>query len=170
MKSNLLLVIVAAILGGVLVRECFPRTVKAPIPVPSIITVHDTVHDTVRIAPPKLPPMPNIVMRVTLHTPSQIPVNVVAAERPNLWPILGLTIGGSRGDTSHTTTFSLRSGQIATSSIWTPGPLRGVWADSTMTPKLDFGAPLMPQDVSLWTKVKWTSIGIASCYVARKLQ
>lgn len=166
MRSDLLLAGLSVILGGVLAHECFPREVKQEIPVPSIVTVHDTVHDTIRIRPPKLPPAPNLVLRVTFHTPVQIPVNVVAAERPNLWPILNLRIGASRGDTSLMTTYSLRSGQIAESRIWTPGPLRGAWADSTMTPKLDFGAACSDRGTGLWTKVKWTAVG----YLGRTIQ
>lgn len=162
MKQDLVLPIIALVAGALLARECFPRREEVPIPVPTIVTVQDTIHDTVRIAPPRLPPTPNIVIRVTLHTPSQIPVNVVAAERPNLWPILNLTVGASRGDTSRTTTFSLRSGQIATSSVWTPGPLEGAWADSTMTPKLSFGEPLKPRGASLWEKSKLVLGGIGT--------
>lgn len=165
MKQSLLLAVLAAVLGGVLVRECFPRTIQGPIPVPTIVTVHDTTHDTVRIAPPKLPPMPNLVMRVTFHTPIQIRVDAPPEERSPLWPVLNAQIGKSRGDTSQVITFSLRSGQTAVSKIWTPAPLRAIYADTTATPRLDFYEPELRRAVSLWTKVKWTSVGFGLCRV-----
>lgn len=158
MKQNLALVLFAVVLGGVLARECFPRTIEI-LSAPVIQTVYDTVYDTVRVPllPPKLPQQPNYVLRVTTNLAPVVPT--YAIERPNLWPILNATIGGSRGDTSRMTTINLSSGQTATSLVWTAGPLTGVWADTTPKPRIVFGNYSPRKGLSLWTKLKWGGIG-----------
>ncbi len=168
MKSELMIASLAAILGGVAVRECFPRTKEVLKPVPSIVTVHDTVRDTVRLKGPRVVTTDtiNIVERITIHDTVQVNVGADTSSRQPLWPVLNAQIGKSRGDTSLVTTFSLRSGKPATSRIWTPGPLKSIWVTEGETPRLDFYEPEAKPRISLWTKGKWAAVG----YVAKTLQ
>jgi hypothetical protein len=168
MKSELVVAVLAAVLGGVAVRECFPRTKEVLKPVPSIVTIHDVVHDTVRLKGPKTVTTDtiNLIVRVTIHDTVQINVGADTSARQPLWPILNVQIGKSRGDTSQVTTFSLRSGQTAVSRVWTPGPVKSIWVVDNQTPRMDFYDPPASPSVSLWTKGKWTAVG----YAARTLQ
>lgn len=172
MKGAIVIAALAAVLGGALTRECFPKREEVLKPVPTIVTVYDTVRDTVRLRGPRVVTTDTvqIVIRQTVHDTVQINVGCDTLERPPLWPVLNAQIGKSRGDTSRVTTFSLRSGRPTVSRIWTPGPLRSLWADTTGTPRMDFYDPPKPPGVSLWTKVKWTVIGYGSCTLVNSVR
>jgi len=97
----------------------------------------------------------------------QINVNVVdTTERLPIWPVLNAQIGKSRGDTSLTTTFSLRSGKTVESRIWTPGPLKSLWADSSGTPRMDFYDP-PAEKKQILPKLLWAGIGFGICKIAQ---
>lgn len=172
MKQAAMTAILAAVLGGIVVRECFPRREQVIKPVPQIVTVHDTVKVPVQIKGPRVVTTDTVqlIIRETIHDTVQLNVNADSAQRPALWPVLNAQIGKSRGDTSQVITFSLRSGQTAVSKLWTPAPLRGIYADTTPTPRLDFFEPLQPRAVSLLTKIKWSSVGYAACRLREELR
>lgn len=153
----------------VLTRSFLPRTVQSPPPAPLIVTVHDTLHDTLRISVPKPVPGPTLTIRVTVHDTTYLNIGAEPAERTNIWPVLTVDVGRKVGDTTTINTFSLRSGAGGTAKVYTAGPLLGVWADSTATPRYLFGPPPAPRRVSLWTKLEWGGIGYGSCTVVSGL-
>lgn len=157
------------ILVAILSREILPKHVRDPAPPPIITTVHDTIHDTLRIRVPKPVPGPTLTIRETIHDTTFIQIGPAPEQRTNIWPVLTVDVGKKVGDTTRITTFSLRSGQGASSQIYTGGPLLGVWADSVGTPRVLFGTPPQPASVSFWTKVKWGGLGYASCEVVNGL-
>jgi hypothetical protein len=138
--------------------------VQPPIPVPVIVTVHDTVKtpvDTIFLHGPKVVTTDTVelVITQTLHDTVQIPVNNPdTLARPPIWPILALVVGEGRGDTTRVATMALRSGRTMTSTLWTPGPLHGVWADTSGTPRLSFYLP-SGCAVALADKLKYGAIG-----------
>jgi hypothetical protein len=169
--KQLLPILGVAVLAGFLTREFFPKHVREEVPVPHIVVVKDTVHDTLRLERvtqgPKVVTTDTVqlIIRQTLHDTITIRLGPTPEERTNVWPILALEVGRKRGDTTTVTTFSLRTAQGSIAKAWTPGPLKGIWADSTPTPRLDFWPPPEPYRVSLWTKVKWSAFGFGACTV-----
>ena len=164
--KGLALPAITAIATALVMRQCTP---VPQIPVPQIVTVHDTVRDTVRLRGPKIVTTDTVhlVIRETLHDTVQINVNVVdTTERLPIWPVLNAQIGKSRGDTSLTTTFSLRSGKTVESRIWTPGPLKSLWADSSGTPRMDFYDP-PAEKKQILPKLLWAGIGFGICKIAQ---
>ena len=138
--------LVAAALGAALALLLWPSPPEPPIPLPVIVTHYDTVRtppESVFIHGPKVVTTDtvNLVETVTLHDTVTVYVGPDTTQRPALWPILSLTVGAKRGDTTRAATFSLRSGLTTTSSLWTPGPLAGVWADSSGVPRMQFYPP-----------------------------
>lgn len=171
MKQTIILVLLAVILGGVLARELFPRREQVLKPVPQIVTVHDTVHTPANLKTVEVftTDTVKIVISETLHDVPQMLVDVDTESRRHVWPILNVQIGESRGDTSQVTTFSLISGGIGVSKIWTPGPLKAMWVDSTQTPRMSFYEPPIPPGVSLGTKIKWGGVGAGAAILLRGL-
>lgn len=171
--KNVLMVLAAAAIGAGLVLLLKPST-HAPIPVPVIHTVYDTVKvpvPSVVLQGPEVVTTDTIrlVEHVTLHDTVQIPVNNPdTTARPALWPILALTVGEHRGDTTRAATYSVRSGKTTTSALWTPGPLQGGWADSTGTPRFSFYQPPVCT-VSLTDKGKYGAIGAGLIELGRLL-
>lgn len=162
--------VVTAALAGLLTRECFPVKENVPVPVPTIVTVHDTVKTFVKIQGPKVVTTDTVqlVSHTVLHDTVQIPVNVPDTNmRPHLWPVLSAMIGEARGDSSRTLTFSLRSGKTEEATVWTPGALKSIWADSGGVPRMDFYPPPKPYSVSIWTKAKWLVIGAGTFFVIK---
>ena len=155
-------------IGAVIAFFLIPRKTVIK-PIPQIVTVHDTVRDTVRLRGPRVVTTDTVhlIVRVTLHDTVQIPVNADSAQRPHLWPVLNAQIGKSRGDTSLTTTFSLRSGKTVESRIWTPGPLKSIWADSSGTPRMDFYPPMTQKTFGLVPKLLWSGIGFGVCRITK---
>jgi hypothetical protein len=151
----------------VLTREFLPRTVKGPPPVPMIVTVRDTVRNTMYVRAPRRVTTDTVqlVIRETVHDTSYVNVGPTPAERTNIWPVVGLEVGRKVGDTTTVSTFSLRTAQGSVARVYTAGPLLGIWADSSPTPRLLFGPPPQPARVSFWTKVKWGGIGYGGCAV-----
>ena len=146
-----------------------PRYHSLTRPVPQIVTVYDTVRDTVKLRGPKVVTTDTlrVIEKVIFHDTVQVQVPADTGRRPVLWPVLNAQIGKSRGDTTTTTTFSLRSGRTVESRIWTPGPLKSLWADSTGTPRLDFYEPNTPKGTSTLTKLLWSGIGFGVCKLAQ---
>lgn len=169
MKQQALTLLVVAVLVAVLTHEFWARHVETIKPVPQITTVYDTVKTVVTLQGPKIVTTDTIRIKetVTLHDTVQIYVGADTSQRPPLWPVLNATIGQSRGDTSLTTTFNLRSGKTEVTKWWTPGPLKGIYADSSGSPRMDFWPPPEPATVSLGTKIKWTLIGGGLCFAAK---
>ena len=171
--KNAVMILVAALIGAGLVWLLKPAK-QVPIPVPTIHTVYDTVRtppDTVVLRGPKVVTTDTVelVNRQTLHDTVQIAVNNPdTTARPNLWGILSLTVGKNRGDTTRTATFSVRSGKTTTSTVWTPGPLQGAWADSSGTPRLNFYPPPVCT-VSLRDEGKYGLIGAGVIELGRLL-
>jgi len=160
--------LIALLAGGALTYLvfCVQRPGK---PVPQIVTVYNTVHDTVRLEGPSIVTTDTlqIVEQVTLHDTVQILIPADTARRPMLWPVLNVQVGRSRGDTTTSTTFSLRSGRSVVSRIWTPGPLKSLWADSSGTPRMDFYPSVEPKGISAATKGLWAAIGFGVCKLAK---
>lgn len=171
MKKNIAAVIGLIVLTVVLTREFLPRTVKGPPPIPTIVTVHDTVHDTLEVQTPAEATTDTVqlVIRETIHDTTYINVGPDPATRTAIWPAISLEVGPKVGDTTTVNTFELRSGRGATARVYTPGPLLGMWADSSATPRLTFGPPPAPPSVSFWTKLKWGGIGYGACTVVNGL-
>jgi hypothetical protein len=159
------------VLVAFLTREFLPKQIHGPAPTPRIITIRDTIHDTLVIRQPRRVTTDTVqlVVRMTIHDTTFINVGCNPVDRTNLWPVVALDVGKKVGDTTTVNTFSLRTGQGGTSRIYTPGPLLGVWADSTPSPRLLFGPPLKPATVSFWTKVKWAGVGWGACTVTNSL-
>lgn len=135
---------------------------------PLIVTVFDTTHDTLRLWVPLPAPKrsgPNLVISQAVHDTVNINAGEKPAERTNVWPVTSLTVGRKVGDTTVANTFSLRTGQGGVSRFYTTGPLLSMWADSTATPRLEFGPPPRPAHVSLWTKITWGTLGYGGCKV-----
>lgn len=157
------------LLTVILTREFLPRRVEGPPSPPRIVTVRDTVRDTLRLSVPKPGKVTTdtlqIVIRETIHDTTVIQIGPTPEERTNVWPVLAVTVGKKVGDTTTVTTFGLRTGQGAVAKLWTPGPLLGLWVDSTATPRIDFGPPPRPSRTTFFEKVKWAAIGAGSYMV-----
>lgn len=127
-------------------------------PVPYIVTVHDTIHDTLRIKGPKVVTTDTVqlVIQQTIHDTIVMPTGS--------WLIAWAEIGAKRGDTSVVGTTDGR--RAAVSRIWTPGPLKSIWADTSATPRMDFYAPQAAPKTSLWAKLKWSAVGYGVCTIA----
>lgn len=161
----LALVVIGAVLGHLL----FPSHLPAPPPL--ITRIVDTVPDTIRLAPPPAPRAgsPNLVIRETHHDlvtiaapgPGIRPLVLVVPDttRPRLYPLLSLLVGRGVGDTTRVTTFGLQRGDGVTSQIYTPGPLKAVWADSSGTPRFDW-YPAPAPGCELGCKLKLVGAGV----------
>lgn len=171
LSGEMVTVLVAVGLAMVVGHELFPRVEETIKPIPHIVTEYDTVHTIVTVAGPKVVTTDtvNIIQKVTLHDTVQVYLGADTTKRQNIWPVLSVTIGKSRGDTSHTTTFSLRSGKTVESELFTPGPLKSLWADSTGTPRMDFYDPPPPFHTSSLTKGLWAVIGFGACWASERV-
>ena len=171
MKQALGILLAAAIGAGAV---WWLRPTPHPLaPPPVIVTHYDTTRappDSVFIKGPKTVTTDTVqlIETVTLHDTVTVYVGADTTQRPAIWPILSVTVGKARGDTTRTATFSLRSGVTTTSSIWTPGPLRGAWTDSVGVPRLDFYPPVVCA-ATFGEKVKYGAIGAGVITLGRLL-
>lgn len=161
----------ALLVLGFLAGAAIVRRSKPPIPIPTIVTVYDTVPDTLELPPRRIVTTDTVqlVIRETVYETTYVNVGCVPEERTPIWPVLSVQAGRFRGDTTVATTFSLRTGQGAVSRIWTPGPIRSVWVDSSATPRFEFGEFPAPHRTSTLTKVLWASVGFGACRLTRGL-
>lgn len=156
----------AAIVLIVGVRELFPKRerVQIEIPVPTIVAVHDTVHDTLEIKQPAV--VTTDTLQLLVQQTVYDTVIILSMVTDSVWPILSAQFGQNRGDTSKVVTFNLLTGQPALSRIWTPGPVRSIWASSNGYPRIDFyEPPVIPAGSSFWRDVKIFGGGFASCTI-----
>lgn len=155
-----------AVLTVVVVRGFFWPAPPPP-PIPRIVTVYDTIYDTLRIVAPRRTTTDTVqlVTRQTVYDTVYLNLGCDPAQRSAVWPILSVEAGKKVGDTTVVSSFSLRTGEGAVSRIWTPGPLLGVWSDTTATPRITFGPPPAPRRTPFLTKLTWAGVGYASCSV-----
>ena len=162
LSSNLLIILIL-IAGVILGRVFFPRKVEIGRNIPTIITKFDTVrttwHDTVRVNHFTTDTF-NLVIHQTIH--DTVVINVTDA-RSNIWPVVSFRV--INRDSANVRTFSLRSGNGATSTIYTPGPLNNLLIDSTPTPHMTFG--IYPVNhTSTLTKLFYSSLGYGLCSIS----
>lgn len=153
-SSTLILLLLGIILG----RMLFPKTVTVGRIIPTIITKRDTVkvpwkqtiyHTTTDTF--------NLIVHETIH--DTVVVNVTT-NKPILWPVIGYT--QLKSDTASVRTFELASGRGAVLTVYTPGPLIGLYADSTSAPQMSFGV-YPTNHVSTVKKLFYGGLGILLC-------
>lgn len=149
-------------LGLVLGRLLFPKTVTVGREIPTIVTQHDTVRvPWERVVHRTTTDTFNLVVRETIHDTVVINVHDSTTK---LWPIVGFT--QLKRDTANVRTFELTSGRGAVLTVYTPGPLTGIYADSTPAPQMNFGTwPV--QSTSTFKKLFYGSLGFGVCRVLR---
>ncbi len=120
--------VILGVIGILLVRQFFPRTVEISTP-PIIRTVRDTVRtlDTAWVVKLRTKTDTLYRERITVTLPETVYV------APRLWGLTALNVAPQRGDTTVAQGFSIEpgdSGQLLTMDWrvqwWTPGPLRGL--------------------------------------------
>ena len=143
-KTTLLLALGLAIVGALMLRSLFPRTVVG---VPRIVTQYDTVRvvdfDTAWVERVRSETTTvNVVERVTVTMPET--VYVVPAIRA----ITTVAMGKRVGDSTRIGGFEfepLDSGYVHRSwqaLVYTAGPLRTLWLDEAGKPQLTFYDPI----------------------------
>jgi len=151
---------VLLIVGAILGRNLFPRTIKVGRDVPVIVTKYDTVkttfRDTVKLTKFTTDTF-NLVIHQTIH--DTVVINVTD-NRPRLWPIISYIAVNKT--TANVRTFDLRSGIGATSEIYTPGPLSALVAADSATPHITFG--IYPEyHTSTLSKLLYVAGGYGLC-------
>lgn len=153
-------ILITLLLGAILGRVLFPRTILEERKIPVIVTKYDTVKTTwQRVVHHTTTDTFNLVIRETIH--DTVVVNVTD-NRPKLWPVIGYT--QLKRDTASVRTFELTSGRGAALTVYTPGPLIGLYADSIPAPQMNFGTYPTPH-VSTVKKLFYGGLGYLLCKV-----
>lgn len=157
-----LLLVLILVVGAVLGRSFFPKTVEIGRNIPTIVTKHDTVHttwtkhDTVKVEHFTTDTF-NLIVRQTIY--DTVVINV-SDNKPDVWPLLSYrTINR---DSAYVRTFDLRTGYGAASTIYTPGPLNTLVTGSFPTPNMTFGT-YPSNHTSGLTKILYTGLGFGLC-------
>lgn len=152
--------LIILLLGVIVGRILFPKTVTVGRVIPTIITKYDTVQTRWRdIVHRTTTDTFNLVVKETIH--DTVVINVTE-NRPALWPVL-LYEQSSR-DTAMLRTFDLQSGRGASLKIFTPGPITGLYADSIARPSMNFGVWPVAHTSTI-KKLFYGSLGYAACKV-----
>lgn len=179
MKQTLIVGLVLLVLGGVLTRTLFPKTVTKATP-PRIVTQWDTVEKletkwvTKEIERIKWDTV--YLERVVTARPETV---VVATMRP-ISGLRYLIVGEKVGDSTTALGFTAKANPQDSSSIlvemwqtrwWTAGPLRSVSLD-TMPPRIAFyPAPEEEKNCGWWCKTKLVlgsaGVGYGVCTLAQ---
>lgn len=164
--SPSLIIVIFLVVGIILGRSLFPRTIDTSRNIPVIVTKFDTVKvkwtDTVKIDHFTTDTF-NLVIHQTIHDTTVINVSSDTSSRPKLWPIL--SFGYLTKDTANVRTFDLRTGRGASSVIYTPGPVDAIVADSFPTPHMTFGT-YPTNNVSLVKKLLYGTVGYGLCSIS----
>lgn len=171
MKRDLLLIAIITLVVFFTTREFFPKVVEKQA-VPVIRTVYDTVPTLPEWYADSLPLWKKrkhttdtleVVIRETVVDTQYIPVNAPPDERPNLWPVLSYRGGSRFGDTAVVSSFDVRTGRLGVSTVFIPGILTSIEADSNASPKFTFAPFPELKKPSLFYKLKMVAIGFGAC-------
>lgn len=161
--SSTLLFILILIVGAILGRSLFPKTINTGRVIPQIVTKFDTVrtiwHDTVKVNHFTTDTF-NLIIHQTIH--DTVVINVTD-NRPNIWPLISYHTVNK--DSANVRTFDLRTGRGASSTIYTPGPINTIVTDSFPTPHMTFGT-YPTNSVSLIKKLLYGGVGYGLCSIS----
>lgn len=168
--------IILGILGiSLLVREVFPKkeTVIQP---PLITTKYDTVQSVPKWLTDSLKKLERrkatrdtveVIITNTIYDTTFVNVSSDSTLRPKVWPIHSYIGGTKYGDTAVVNTFSLRSGQGATSKVYITGILTGILMDTSSIPKLIFEPFPKPKKPPIKGYIIGGLVGLGACAILK---
>ncbi|SRR6266478_7544933 len=169
LKNNwpLLVLIGGAVLVG---HYMFPKEVTHDRVIPQIITKTDTVQRVPNWLADSIKKWK--VRKVTTDTFNLVVERTVIQhdtilDSLALWPVLTFFRDAkSRADTAFVRTW--RHGVGVVSRVYSPGPVVAILADTSPTPRIQFGEWPHVQ-TSKWTKLMWAGIGFGACAVTGRV-
>ena len=179
MRRDAVVAILAAVVAIMLYREFWPQPEPSPRVIDHIVTKYDTVTRVPKWIQDSLKKWPkqthttdtvNLYHTVLVVDTEYVSISPDTTQRPNIWPLIAYRGGSSFGDTARVTTFSLRSGALTYSTLFIPGILTGIDADSAGTPKLTFDPFPVPPKPSLLYRLKLAGIGFGACSVVNMVK
>jgi hypothetical protein len=179
MKMTVIVGLVLLVLGGVLTRSLFPKTIRQVVP-PRIVTQYDTVEklDTAWITREVQKTKWDTVYLERVITAR--PETVVVSRMTSVTGLRYLIVGEKVGDSTTALGFTVKANPQDSTTIlldlwqtrwWTAGPLRSIATD-TFPPRISFyPAPEVSKNCGWWCKTKLVlasgGVGYGVCTLAQ---